>query len=53
MLIFTVGIELTKHAYLLGGNSWFSLFNLMSGIIWLTLVVLFLRNKQVGMPQAA
>lgn len=53
MLIFTVGIELTKHAYLLGGNSWFSLFNLMSGIIWLTLVALFLRNKQVGMPQAA
>ena len=29
MLIFTVGIELSKHAYELGGNGLFSLFNLL------------------------
>ncbi len=31
MLIFTVGIELSKHAYELGGNGLFSLFNLLGG----------------------
>lgn len=48
MLIFTVGIEISKHAYLLGGNGLFSLFNLLSGVLWLALMVYFLRNARVG-----
>ncbi|WP_313411207.1 MFS transporter [Atlantibacter hermannii] len=48
MLIFTVGIELSKHAYLLGGNGVFSLFNLANGLLWLGLMVVFLKDKSVG-----
>ena len=48
MLIFTVGIELSKHAYLLGGNGVFSLFNLANGLLWLGLMVIFLKDKSVG-----
>ncbi|HCB3234176.1 MFS transporter [Citrobacter amalonaticus] len=48
MLIFTVGIELSKHAYLLGGNGLFSLFNLASGMLWLLLMFIFLKDKQAG-----
>ena len=48
MLIFTVGIELCKHAWLLGGNGLFSLFNLANGLLWLGLVVVFLKDKSVG-----
>ena len=32
MLIFTVGIEVSKHAYAFGGNGLFSLFNLANGV---------------------
>ncbi|PSN09616.1 MFS transporter [Siccibacter turicensis] len=48
MLIFTVGIEVSKHAWVGGGNGLFSLFNLACGIIWLGLMVIFLRDKRVG-----
>lgn len=48
MLIFTVGIEVSKHAYLLGGNGWFSLLNLLGGVIWLGLMFVFLKDKSVG-----
>ncbi|TSJ58041.1 MFS transporter [Atlantibacter subterranea] len=48
MLIFTVGIELSKHAWLLGGNGLFSLFNLANGLLWLGLMVIFLKDKSVG-----
>ncbi|MCZ7836733.1 MFS transporter [Atlantibacter hermannii] len=48
MLIFTVGIELSKHAWLLGGNGLFSLFNLANGLLWLGLMVVFLKDKTVG-----
>ncbi|WNN49736.1 MFS transporter [Siccibacter colletis] len=48
MLIFTVGIEVSKHAWVGGGNGLFSLFNLACGILWLGLMVIFLRNKRVG-----
>jgi len=48
MLIFTVGIEVSKHAYLVGGNGLFSLFNLLNGLFWLGLMVIFLRDKSVG-----
>lgn len=48
MLIFTVGIELSKYAYLGGGNGLFSLFNLANGILWLLLMFIFLKDKQVG-----
>jgi len=51
MLIFTVGIELSKHAYLLGGNGLFSLFNLASGVLYIGLVIVFLKNKRVGNSQ--
>ncbi len=48
MLIFTVGIEVSKHAYLVGGNGLFNLFNFASAMVWLGLIVLFLRDKTVG-----
>ncbi|WBM72012.1 MFS transporter [Buttiauxella sp. WJP83] len=48
MLIFTVGIELSKHAYLFGGNGLFSLLNLLGGVIWLGLMFAFLKDKSVG-----
>ena len=48
MLIFTVGIEVSKHAWLVGGNGLFSLFNLLNGLLWLGLMVIFLRDKTVG-----
>ncbi len=51
MLIFTVGIELSKHAYMLGGNGLFSLFNLASGVLYIGLVIVFLKNKSVGNSQ--
>jgi MFS transporter, DHA1 family, multidrug/chloramphenicol efflux transport protein len=51
MLIFTVGIELSKHAYLLGGNGLFSLFNLASGVLYGGLIIAFLKNKAVGHSQ--
>lgn len=41
MLIFTVGIEVSKHAWLGGGNGMFNLFNLANGVIWLLLMVIF------------
>lgn len=48
MTIFTVGIELSKHAYLQGGNGFFSLFNLLGGVLWLGLMFVFLKDKTVG-----
>jgi DHA1 family multidrug/chloramphenicol efflux transport protein-like MFS transporter len=51
MLIFTVGIEVSKHAYELGGNGLFSLFNLLGGVLWLGLMVYFLKDKRVGNSQ--
>lgn len=51
MLIFTVGIEISKHSYLLGGNGLFSLFNLFNGLIWLALIIYFLKDKRIGSGQ--
>ncbi|MFK3660061.1 MFS transporter [Scandinavium sp. NPDC088450] len=51
MLIFTVGIEVSKHAYQHGGNGLFSLFNLANGVIWLALIIYFLKDKSVGSSQ--
>ncbi|KFC01035.1 multidrug translocase [Trabulsiella guamensis ATCC 49490] len=48
MLIFTVGIEASKYAYLWGGNGLFSVFNLLNGVLWLALTVYFLKDKTVG-----
>jgi len=48
MLIFTVGIELSKHAYMSGGAGFFNLINLLGGIFWLGLMFVFLKDKQVG-----
>lgn len=48
MAIFTIGIEVSKHAFLAGGNGLFSLFNLANGLIWLALMVVFLKDKSVG-----
>ncbi|ECG8514962.1 multidrug transporter MdfA [Salmonella enterica subsp. salamae] len=51
MLIFTVGIEVSKHAWLSGGNRLFSLFNLANGILWLLLMLIFLKDKRTGDSQ--
>lgn len=48
MFIFTVGIEISKHAWLIGGNGLFSAFNLLNGVLWLGLIVYFLKDKSVG-----
>lgn len=48
MAIFTVGIEVSKHAFLAGGNGLFSLFNLANGLLWLALIMVFLKDKSVG-----
>lgn len=48
MLIFTVGIEVSKHAYESGGSGLFSLLNLLSGVLWLAMTVYFLKDKRVG-----
>ena len=50
MMIFTVGIELAKVAYVEGGAGMFNLFNLISGLAWLALVVVFLRSRQLVLP---
>lgn len=50
MLIFTLGIELAKVAYVEGGAGMFNTFNLLSGLAWLALVVVFLRSRQVVLP---
>ncbi len=50
MMIFTVGIELAKVAYVEGGAGIFNLFNLISGLAWLALVVVFLRSRQIVLP---
>ncbi|EPM2223407.1 multidrug transporter MdfA, partial [Escherichia albertii] len=39
---------ISKHAYLNGGNGLFNLFNLANGILWLLLMVIFLKDKRVG-----
>ena len=48
MLIFTVGIEVSKHAYQQGGSGLFSLVNLLSGVLWLGLIVYFLKDRRIG-----
>ncbi len=48
MLIFTVGIEISKHAWLNGVNGLFNLFNLVNCILWLSIMVIFLKDKQMG-----
>ena len=50
MMVFTVGIELAKVAYVWGGSGLFNLFNLISGLCWLTLVALFLGKRRNGDP---
>ncbi|HAU3160358.1 TPA: MFS transporter [Salmonella enterica subsp. houtenae] len=51
MLIFTVGIEVSKHAWLSGDNGLFSLFNLANGVLWLLLMLVFLKDKRTGDSQ--
>ena len=46
MLVFTLGIEIAKVAYGWGGSGVFNLFNFLSGLCWLTLVVLFMRGHK-------
>ncbi|MNE56551.1 Multidrug transporter MdfA [compost metagenome] len=48
MSVFTIGIELAKVAYVWGGNGLFSLFNLVSGLCWLTLTAMFLSKHRGG-----
>lgn len=53
MMIFTLGIELAKVAYVEGGTGMFNLFNLISGLAWLALVVVFLRSRQIVITGAS
>lgn len=53
MLIFTVSIGLSRHAYELGGSSLFSLSSLLGGVLWLGLMIYFLKDKSVGNSQRA
>ena len=50
MMVFTVGIELARVAYVWGGSGLFNLFNLISGLCWLTLVALFSATPQRRPP---
>lgn len=45
MLVFTIGIELAKMAYVCGGSELFNVFNLISSLCWLALIALFLFNR--------
>lgn len=45
MMVFTLGIEFAKVAYLWGNSGIFNLFNLISGLLWLGLVVIFIRRQ--------
>ncbi|CND42689.1 multidrug translocase [Yersinia frederiksenii] len=45
MMVFTLGIEFAKVAYLWGNSGIFNLFNLISGLLWLGLVGIFIRRQ--------
>lgn len=45
MMVFTLGIEFAKVAYLWGNSGFFNLFNLISGLLWLALVMIFIRRQ--------
>lgn len=45
MIVFTLSIEISKIAYLWGNKGAFNLFNLLSGVFWLILVVLFIHGR--------
>ncbi|HFO2531713.1 TPA: MFS transporter [Yersinia enterocolitica] len=45
MMVFTFGIEFAKLAYLWGNSGIFNLFNLISGLLWLSLVMIFIRRQ--------
>ncbi len=45
MMVFTLGIEFAKVAYLWGNSGIFNLFNLISGLVWLGLVMIFIRHQ--------
>ncbi|WP_174634706.1 MFS transporter [Yersinia thracica] len=45
MMVFTLGIEFAKVAYLWGNSGVFNLFNLISGLLWLGLVMIFIRRQ--------
>jgi len=53
MLVFTLGIELAKVAYISGGSGMFNLFNLISGLLWLSLVTVFIRHRKPAVEGAA
>lgn len=43
MIVFTIGIEISKITYFWGNKNGFNLFNLLSGGFWLILVIIFVR----------
>ncbi len=45
MIVFTLGIEISKIAYLWGNKGAFNLFNLLGGFFWLILVVFFIHGQ--------
>lgn len=53
MLIFTVGIEVSKHTYSLAGTGFFNLVNLIGGLFWLGLMFIFFKDKRAGQATGA
>lgn len=50
MLIFSLGIEITKYGYFIGGNPLFNLCNLISGLLFLLLTLRFLNSPDKAVP---
>ncbi|EXU76142.1 MFS transporter [Erwinia mallotivora] len=46
IVVFAGGIELAKAGYFRGGSSWFSLANLLCGLLWFWLVRAFLQERK-------
>ncbi|AMA64635.1 Multidrug transporter MdfA [Candidatus Arsenophonus lipoptenae] len=44
MIIFVFGLEISKKVYLLGDTDAFNLLNLLSGLCWLILIILFIKK---------
>ncbi|MBT0727792.1 MFS transporter [Rosenbergiella australiborealis] len=56
ILMYSIGLELAREGYFRHGLFGFSLINLLSGVIWLLLIVLFIKRlaltRGVSMPQS-
>ncbi|AXF75662.1 MFS transporter [Erwinia tracheiphila] len=46
IIVFALGIELSKAGYFSGGSGWFSVVNLFCGLLWFWLVRAFLKERK-------